>query len=764
MSLFTHTSNYHHRISIFDIPHILDLICDSFDSKKELLPCLQVSRAWYRVFRPQVLQHVEFVNLKRHQTWTILSSAARIKSLTVDISDAGWFLNSSSSTSLTFSPCVNLQELHCVDYAYLPKPPAPKLMTVAEIRSPPPTYVDQTKNALLMIEINPKLRTLTIQHQENGYKATHFTEAVFKSLASHKCLTQIHISIPFISSVFRQTLICSLPVSLRDFEFCCWSSNGWDEDRRAGVDTPEFNLKYEAISLPFLERLCLRGPQSRRVSHWQDAFFPSLETPPRERNESTYYSEPEVIGLVRKSPRLKDLVVRNFNGEVKTLLDVLVGSCPDLETIDIAADDVWNNNADDVDVDTGNPDDANRDATATPITEPYFAKLKEFRIEGEWRDSMQAKIAGLVSRSVETLEVAWFDRSYVDYAARTENPFHIDFKTSWTRCTQLKELVLYYPGGFQTTDYCWDAPEGRYSHNFSSSASDVLEDYSNALGRLEKLRLSVKEPYWEECSNEWSPWDACDYDDWNDFPPKTAENIIREREQEKELEKKKREHRIAFVLQVREIYGRLKDLKRLAALEIEWCAGGVVRDMTLEQVLQLFYETEFDEDKDRGIGYERSAEYTRTSKGWWGPVKKADLSWLGLSWPTEAEQQARTDINLKNIISQDQWQPSSVIDTSYARPTDFFSRRVGRVWEDWMYLVGACPKHWSNRNDGWSRGLREARCCCWYLEDWKDVATDGYEALDSNHIVHSRQFEYFCSGMRVDNNMRSSRKANRGRF
>ncbi|KAF9080644.1 hypothetical protein BGX23_001848 [Mortierella sp. AD031] len=76
------------HISIFDIPHILDSICDHL-SKDQLLHCLEVSRTWRQAFIPQALRHVRFTNLKDHQTWTILNSAAIIRSLKIDISDAG---------------------------------------------------------------------------------------------------------------------------------------------------------------------------------------------------------------------------------------------------------------------------------------------------------------------------------------------------------------------------------------------------------------------------------------------------------------------------------------------------------------------------------------------------------------------------------------------------------------------------------------------------------------------------------------------------
>ncbi|OAQ35200.1 hypothetical protein K457DRAFT_121180 [Linnemannia elongata AG-77] len=105
------------QISIFDIPHILDLICDDL-SKDQLLLCLKVSRSWCTNFTPQVPRHIRFSNLKSHQTWTVLRSARLIRSLTIDIADAGWFLDNTFGSS--YYP--NLRELHCVDFNYSQKP------------------------------------------------------------------------------------------------------------------------------------------------------------------------------------------------------------------------------------------------------------------------------------------------------------------------------------------------------------------------------------------------------------------------------------------------------------------------------------------------------------------------------------------------------------------------------------------------------------------------------------------------------------------
>ncbi|KAK3834174.1 MAG: hypothetical protein JOS17DRAFT_738306 [Linnemannia elongata] len=144
----------------------------------------------------------------------------------------------------------------------------------------------------------------------------------------------------------------------------------------------------------------------------------------------------------------------------------------------------------------------------------------------------------------------------------------------------------------------------------------------------------------------------------------------------------KREHRLAFVLLVRELYGRLKALKRLRSLEIEWYVCLTIQSMTLEYALQLFYETEFEEEDEevRGIKLKRKEDLTRTSEGWWGPITTADLRWLGLSWSTKAEQQAKADTQQLLLLANKQSNVEP--NTSYAQLADPFHRRVGRIWEE----------------------------------------------------------------------------------
>lgn len=628
------------------------------------------------------------------------------------------------------------------------------------------SLVDQTKNALLLVETNPKLRTLTVEHNELRYKDDHFTEPVFKSLATHKFLTRIHISLPSISVEFRYTLYNSLPVGLQELElrYRDLPYDIWDDSDSATI----LESKLTTTILPALERLCLRGPQNRVTSHWQEeVFIPSPFIHVWDPLRFNYFN-PEVTTLIKRAPRLRDLVLRDYCGNLQDVLQLLVSSCPDLETIDLSNTGIIEQNDEHIDTVA---------TTAGPLSPgSCFAKLKEFRIEGEWSSSTHQAIAELVSRSTDTLEIAWFDCCSWRPITYPANPFHIGTETSWTRCIRLKELVLYQQGGFSMSDYRWNAPD--HSRTILDA---VEEDYSIVFSRLEKLKLSVMEPLWHECSDGYhirDNWTAVEsQDDWNpivrDVPARTPEDDIRDRELKQAAWRKEWEHRLAFILHVRELYGRLKDLKQLRALGIEWCACSSIRNMTLEDVLRLFYETEFDEDKARGINFKRREDLVRTSKGWWGPVTTADLSWLGLSWSAQAELDAKSKVqHLASIAFKNK---EVELDTSYARPADPFQRRVGRIWEDWMYLVGSCPHHWRDRPR--HRCDRLHPCCCrvsplscdGYLGisriDYLDVPIDGYETLDSDHVVYSREFESLSGGMIAERGGRwGSRKANRGIF
>ncbi|KAF9146978.1 mitogen-activated protein kinase binding protein 1 [Linnemannia schmuckeri] len=574
---------------------ILDLICDNL-TKDDLVTYLQVSRYWFALFQPQVLCRVDFVNLKKRQTWAILDSAARILNPT--------------------SPCTNLHELHCADCDYQPKRLEHYNMPTC------PSIVDQTNNALLLIETNLKLHTMFVNHKEWRYRDDHFTESVFKSLAAHRSLAKIHISIP--------ALISDVPHAQTHDNF---TPSPGATLRGSRQRMPSYFKDDEAYMSPSAlysnsdpyydesDEHCFNGTLSHCMVHFYDF---------------------EVTTLIQRFPRLQDLVLRDHMGNLKDLMQVLVTSSPDLETVDLSTKDVV--------VQGGN--NSEMTTTTDPLsTGSHFAKLKEFRIERKWPSSTLRAITELISR--------------------------------WTRCTRLKELILCQEKGFSMSDYCWDT-SGNESRKSSSTTTPIFS-------RTEKLKLAVSEPVSLE-----SPDDHyAQFEFGSDRNPhmKTLKCNSRNRTWNKRTE---REDQLAFILFVRELYDRLRELKRLRSLEIEW-----------------------------------------------------------------SEQQAGADTRPLSLLvtKQSNVEPSTV----YAQLADTFQRRVGLIWENWMYLVGLCPHAWSDRiHRNWG-----GPCSCWYHDEYDEYIYDfdGCRHLEEKHFVYSREFEALCSVMVAANRVRwKSRKATRGRF
>ncbi|KAK5796909.1 hypothetical protein F5H01DRAFT_373562 [Linnemannia elongata] len=267
-------------------------------------------------------------------------------------------------------------------------------------------------------------------------------------------------------------------------------------------------------------------------------------------------------------PRLREFVLRKFHGRGKEVMQALVDFCPDLEIIDLYINE--------------SQDSEGGGVTTGPLR-GSFAQLSEFRMQGSWPEVTQLDISLLVARSRDTLEVVWLHGyDYSDWIL-SANPFHIGTKAGWTQCTRLKELVLHTWGrsGSPMTDYCWNLPGIS-----SSSAGIVGEDDSMVFPQLEKLRLTVKEPLWGECPDRFCGrvlWEVEGYfdadgpehypfnDDWTApaVALRTKEDDIWDRELAADVFEQKRVHQMAFIIHVREVYGRIKTLKQLQNLEIE---------------------------------------------------------------------------------------------------------------------------------------------------------------------------------------------------
>ncbi|KAG0279254.1 hypothetical protein BGZ95_001843 [Linnemannia exigua] len=449
------------HISIFDIPHILDQVCDEL-SKHQLFTCLNVSRTWCALFTPQVLRHVCFSNLESHQTWAILHRVSRIRSLTVDISNAAWLLKNPVVTV----PCNNLRELHCLDFNY-----QPMRNSLWSHYYTPPSIVDRSSNALCLIASNPKMHTLTVENIPRRYQTYHFTEDVFRSIYNHGSLTNMKIHLTSAPYGFSGIFLKSLPAGIRDFELSVkrWSDHNrwsgldrrmypkegfpWQQEQEQEQD--ENNSLLSRVRALKLERLALGGLQSGSTAA-ELATEPTREPPPIvidgiELNDDPngqfwYYSVATtgvetVKAFAERASGLRHLVVKDYLGSWSNILQVLLDNCPNLETIELTGNSYYNLSA-----------HSNR---ADTQLQGYFAALREFRMTGAISKQMYTMISNTVVRSSATLEVVWINCSNWEWSEEEiRNAFHIGTSTSWTQCTLLKELGLHRNGGLSMVDPC----------------------------------------------------------------------------------------------------------------------------------------------------------------------------------------------------------------------------------------------------------------------------------------------------------------------
>ncbi|KAG0358094.1 hypothetical protein BGX24_006073, partial [Mortierella sp. AD032] len=228
------------RTSAVDIPLILDLICQDL-TRQHLLACVRVCHSWHDAFQLQLDRFVRLdKNPKTNQEHTraVVERAGRIRSLQVDIADGGWFLYNhidhktstlaatpnSSIAAAAFTPagrCINLEELFCIDFNYLPRPSNGDEGWFYHAYDRP-SIISQSSNALRLIRQNPKLRSLYIRHARQFYRTDHFSPEILESLSTHKSLTHIKIHLDYaVDAEFRIQLLQHLPATIQDFELVC---------------------------------------------------------------------------------------------------------------------------------------------------------------------------------------------------------------------------------------------------------------------------------------------------------------------------------------------------------------------------------------------------------------------------------------------------------------------------------------------------------------------------------------------------------------
>lgn len=184
-------------IYLLDIPMIVDAICE-YLSLQDILHCRQVGTAWFNYFNPYCWKTTKFVDLSEKHTIEILQNTARIRSLTVDLQDPDLLVTNSYARQ-----CTQLKELHCANFEYLEQGDAwygPH---------------DPRKNALFLLESNPKLERLEIDRPVYAV-FLYFVPRIIASLSQHSCLTTLRISGFYTDTVMD--VLCHLPLSIQDVE------------------------------------------------------------------------------------------------------------------------------------------------------------------------------------------------------------------------------------------------------------------------------------------------------------------------------------------------------------------------------------------------------------------------------------------------------------------------------------------------------------------------------------------------------------------
>ncbi|KAK3834205.1 MAG: hypothetical protein JOS17DRAFT_36187 [Linnemannia elongata] len=675
------------RASALEIPLISDLICKDL-TRKDLLACIQVSHHWHDAFQPQLDRFVRLDTNPRknppHLIRQILDRAAQIRSLQIDISDGGWFLpkedpviagRSKSTAALggaTAGRCINLQELSCLDFGYQPRPG--KGDEGYFYHAPDrPSIVPQSSNALRLIQHSPKLQFLYIHHARQFYRTDHFSAEVLEAISNHKSLRRIKIHLDYaVDTEFRMRLLQHLPEGIEDFELVC---------RPSQVSTPPPPRVIDPAPLLSLKRLCLLSDIPRQTSSNSDSsssYWDQTRFLKDDFSEFRYnYPDWLIIPLTKQSPQLSKLAIAGYHGYPNTLLQSLVESCPDLDTIHLGGTNFTHHPTMHLprDIPFIQDDEGTVIQDRTPLT-GVFGRLKEFMVTGFsnnlWSDRGYEDVSGLLVRSTETLERVVVQSDDGGWSYPT--PFRVGLRgagLSWADCKELKELTI---EPLSRMDFSFldkpppvappPPPHPSTEADSDDSDSDELvtihatlaDNYTinTAFKSLTHLRLtSLGDTDRHNCSSIFLDYSRYwnqppSLDDYLEQPPhKYSEAIMRPY----------RHHRLLFIRRMRELFGRLKAVGSLKKVDLDWselCM--VVKSMTQDVVLELLKETEDGEeteqqDKEESTvrdacthtGFDKGKVTGRSGQGWYGPMTLDDLAWLGLQWPTRVEIEAKKE-------------------------------------------------------------------------------------------------------------------------
>ncbi|KAF9295292.1 hypothetical protein BGZ88_002380 [Linnemannia elongata] len=640
--------------SIFDIPVLLDSICDNL-SRNQVAACLLVSRSWRNLFLPQISRFVKFDSLgdSQAQVQSILDRAAVIRSLEINLSDGAWFLDKDVA-------CTNLRRLYCFDSYDFDS-------------SPESDFSDfpNTTNAMALVCKNPQLEMLHIRHRRKADSTRYFTPSILESLLFHSSLTQIRTRIVEYEIEFLHTLVKHLPSTLQDLEFSGWRCNV----------SPSIARELPLLDWPStsLRKLCLHStnwyPNGEQGS---SMFWSSISF------DRGYLPESVVVPLVAKCPLLQEFTIGDYKGDPRVVLQALTDSCLDLEIVNLHGSDYAPPPLDP-------PETASTAADSFPL-KGHLAKLREFRLhiwnQTRTQDDYQ-NLANWVLRSASTLEVIKFEMNDYHWNSiqypwslqhvANSNPWD---SRAWIDCCRLRKFRVrmrqYY------TIICCPNCDGEVDARPPQCLprallEDLVQPSEWQCTELESLDLLVRDTL--------PPAPSLVSGNVEIAPTQENEEPILLTPGETERLRQK------FACDIGQLVWRLKSLPRLSALKLKWNLSEAVMTMALEDLLDMINKDILeskDEEESNGESCDEGedecedistadvdirAESTGPRK-----VKYEDLAWLGLGsvfW-------TRRDYEFYVAKNSPRERPPHEFDY----PEHPLHRRVGHGWKDWDAVAG----------------------------------------------------------------------------
>ncbi|KAF9114650.1 hypothetical protein BGX27_010227 [Mortierella sp. AM989] len=297
------TSSYPYSTTVFDIPHIVSLICDNL-TPKDIWSCYRVNSTWCDMFGPHRYRDVRFADLSPSQTWDIIENAHLIKKLKMDLTDGQYFLDEPiaswpSYMTRPLARCINLQELHCTSFEYRCSCYSEKYEECRQHKC----Y--RRFSSVNLICYSPKLQRLTMDLQrEHEPESSLLGGRILKSLSELRSLRFLKITGQ--TEVHQlHGLLSHLPISLEELEIHVYD-DFFDAQDPSNTVIPAPDLPHTVIPAPNLRRLIL-----------------------------PIYMSWYTIPLLKQSPLLEDVCLPKCRDRLPDLITVLTTHCPRIHSIQL---------------------------------------------------------------------------------------------------------------------------------------------------------------------------------------------------------------------------------------------------------------------------------------------------------------------------------------------------------------------------------------------------------------------------------------------